>query len=131
MSARPMPADADLLALLIRIDAKLDRLLEAVEGGRTPARSLRHEDRAAMAKILPVLSANFSGSFGTWELIDAAMQPDALGANLRLVLGGRGARVLGKLFQRAQDQDVDGFRLRRAGQDGNGALWECIGNESS
>jgi hypothetical protein len=121
-------ADTDLLRA---IDAKLDRLLAAVEGRRDPARPLRHQDQVAMAEILPVLAAHFDGSFACWELIDAAGAQDATGANLRLVLGGRTAQRLGKLFSRCADQDIGGFRLRRTSRDGNGTRWQVGVSEDS
>lgn len=114
------------LALLRQIAGDLRALCEAVENAREPARSLRFKDRAAMARILPVLAANFPGRFNTWELVDCAtVMNDPLGANLRLVIGKRTAQELGQLFQRAADCDFDGIRIVREGRDGSGSRWRC------
>jgi len=117
------------LELLREISDKLTRLCEAVENAREPARSLKFKDRAAMAKILPVLAANFLGTVGTWELVDYAAVNDPLGMNLRLVIGKRSAQELGQLFARAVDHEIDGLRLRREKPDANGARW-AVANEA-
>jgi len=117
--------EADVLGLLGAILRELQAIREAIES-RQPGRTLRHKDRAAMARILPVLAAHFPEPFAVWELLDCAAAPDALGANLRLVLEGRTAQRIGKLFQRAADCEIDGMRLRRKGRDGDGAKWQCI-----
>lgn len=122
-----MTADAETVELLREIRDEV-RLLRADLAQREPVAALRSKDREAMARILPVLQENFTGTFGTWELRDCAEQADVLGANLRLVFKKRTARELGKLFQRTQDHDINGLRLRRVGSDANGALWQCIGN---
>jgi len=100
-------------------------LLRAAIASRDPARSLRSADRRAMRAILPVLAANFPDSFAVWELIDCRDAPDALGANLRIVLEQRTAPQLGRLFRRACDHDINGLVLRRARSTSAGAMWRC------
>ncbi len=125
-----MIADPEILAVLREIRDELHVLRELAEA-REPRGALRHHDRTAMQRILPVIAANFEGAFSTWELIDAAKQSDMLGANLRLVLGNRAAQQTGKLFQRSAGHAIAGLQIRRVGQDGDGARWECIAVPSS
>ena len=108
-----------------RLAAEVAALREAVERGREPERPPKFQDRNAMAKILPVLADNFHGTFGAWELIDCAEAKDALGADLRLVLGKLSTQQLGQLFQRTAGHDFGGLRIIREGRDGNGARWRC------
>ena len=126
-----MPIADEALTLLARIADDLHALRQIAESSRRPAGVLRHQDQAALKKILPVLAANFEGSFGVWEIFDSAQQADMLGANLRLVLAGQMPQRLGKLFARGAGHNVDGLKLCRQGHDGNGALWECVAVPSS
>ena len=125
MSAEILARLDQLLNGQHRLSVEFAALRESIETAREPARSLKFKDRAAAAAILPVVAAYFSGTFAAWELIDCAAQRDALGANLRIVLGKRTAQELGQLFQRAAGCDFDGIRIVREGRDGNGARWRC------
>lgn len=119
-----MNAAAETVELLREIRDEL-RLLHADLAQRGPVAALRSKDREAMARILPVLQENFTGTFGTWELRDCAEQADVRAANLRIVLGNRSAQELGQLFQRTSGHDFRGVRIVREGRDGNGARWRC------
>lgn len=128
MSSAP---DADLLVQLLAgqraLDAKLDRVLEALDAYRQrEVRPLKTADLKSAAAILPVLRAHYEGGFQTWEVIDHAAARDARGANLRLVVCGRTAQQLGKLFSRVTDREITGLVLRRSGDGPDGALWQCV-----
>src|SRR5947207_2310837 len=96
---------AELRAELRELAAGQRAILDAIEAAREPTRPLRFEDRASMARVLPVLAGHFAGSFAVWELLDRLGGNDALAANLRLVIGKRTAQQLGKLFSRCADHD--------------------------
>lgn len=114
------------LALLRQIADELRLLRQLAEARQEPNGALRHHDRLALSKILPVIAAHFDGQFSIWELIDAARMRDLLGENLRLVLGTRTPQQLGKLFYRGAGHAVCGLVIRRQGQDANGARWDCV-----
>lgn len=127
-----MKDDPEALALLREIRDELRAIREAIESERRPSRSLRHQDRAALLAILPVLYSAFPESlFSCWQVLDLAAGTDALGLNLRTALGGLTAPRLGKLLARAAGFTIEGFQIRRQGQDGNGALWRCVADASS
>lgn len=128
----PDVLDADALAQLLAgqraLDAKLELVLEALATyGQREGRPLRSADLASAAAILPVLRAHYEGGFQAWEVIEHAAVRDARGANLRLVIEGRTAQQLGKLFSRVADREIGGLVLRRSGDGPDGALWTMDG----
>ena len=96
-----------------------------------PGRTLKCQDQKAMAKILPVVAANFSGTFLTWNLLDCARVNDAFGANVRMVIGKRSAQVLGKLFGRAAGHTIGNIQIQHCGKGAHGVKWRCIVDPSS
>jgi hypothetical protein len=124
---KPAPESDAALAVLLEIRDELRAIRTAIEERPGPqVKTLKAEDHRALAALLPVFKEQFVGPFGAWLPVDVAKLQSAEGKNLRLVLGDRTARQLGKLLARSAGIDVAGLQIVRAGQDGNGALWECV-----
>lgn len=124
MSAR-IPGDADLLAAVLegqaRIEAKLDRVLDAIEAGRTPApvhnamAAFVHAAHGALQHLV----------FTSAELAAHAEMPEA--AELRgAILGAVGTlqpRRIGKALQALEGRDVEGLSVHRVAVGRDGANW--------
>jgi hypothetical protein len=108
-------AEAILAELLVEVRA-IRRLLEA----RAPRPAgLDIQDRRHLARLLPVLAAQFPDGFCVWECFDAAQAAGVVSASdMRLALGDLTAHALGKLLRRACDsgESCAGFRVTAAGR---------------
>ena len=91
--------------------------------GESQIRSpLTRADRLQLGRLLPVVA----GVFGSEPFLSRDLfEHDS--AALRLVCRGRNARRLGRLFQRAAGQVVDGLMVERAGVELGAILWRCVG----
>src|SRR4051794_1344163 len=100
-----------LLAILCAEQRETNRLLRAVlERGGSTSKALRHGDREALRRLLPVLAETFAGvRFGAWEVLDVAENDTGIeGRNVKLAIGTLDARALGRLFDRGADRDIKG-----------------------
>ena len=92
------------------------RLLEARE-----ASLLSRPDLDRLGTLLPVIAAEVgSEAFLVREVIAAES------AGLRLALGARSGKALGRLLRRAEGQPVGGLVVERLGQEGGAVLWRVL-----
>jgi hypothetical protein len=104
--------------------ALLRELVEQVKGlradlrERRPAASLSRDDRAYLARLLPVLG----GVYGSEGFTSRDCVEDDAPA-VRLVLEGRSAKAIGKLLARAEGIAIAGLLVRRTGVDGQVTVW--------
>jgi hypothetical protein len=113
------------------LEAVVRELVEEVRALRLDRVHVHEElsraDRALLSRLLPaVAGAHGSDPVTARELVDA----DAAAA-VRVVTRGRNARQLGRLFQRAEGQVVDGFVVARAGVELGVVLWRVLASPGS
>jgi hypothetical protein len=118
-------ADDTMLALLREISQKLDALPGAIAAAnRKQGSALRREDRETLGQLLPAISREIGDMKFTIHdaLIDSALAPA-----IEAVTGplcGKTCRALGRLFARSDGFELDGYRISRAGEVRDGALWQ-------
>jgi hypothetical protein len=82
---------------------------------------LTRRDRVALAGILPVVAGAVGSEWRTArELVDDPA------AALRVALAGLSARSLGRLFQRAEGEPIDGLVVENGGSEVHATLWRVM-----
>jgi hypothetical protein len=113
------PADA-ALALQREILAELRAIRHLLEHRGRPA-SLSRADQELLGRLLPAITGALgSALFTTKELFEI----DAPG--VRLVITGLTSTRIGRLFRRAEGQQVDGYLVQRAGAEAHAAVWQVV-----
>lgn len=119
----PDPGFAEVVSVLNAIL----RVLETHQPHDKPRNPLKSADRARLGELLPAVHAAWGGS--AWAVADLWDAPIPTGRDaLRLALGENTPNanmVLGRLFARAVDRDVDGFVVRRSVRTRDGQTWAC------
>jgi hypothetical protein len=112
------PTEELVLALLVEMRGLRQDL---ARDGR-PAPTVSRADRAVLGRLFPPVG----GVFGSDEfLIRELFEKDS--AALRLVLNGLTSIRIGRLFQRAEGQVIDGYLVERTGgRELNTALWRVV-----
>jgi hypothetical protein len=106
----------DLLRELI---AEVRGLRADLTRDRRPA--LSREDRARLARLLPVIGATLGPDlFLTAELFERDS------AALRLVLAGLTVKQLGRLLRRAVDTPIDGYLVVREAVEAGAVVWRVV-----
>lgn len=108
--------DVEMLEVLREIRDLLRRSLEQAR----PARGiLSRSDRARLSRLLPAIAGAYgSERFTARDLFEADAAPA-----VRLVVRGLNPRRVGRLFQRADQQAVDGYLVQRDGVELHAVLW--------
>jgi len=100
--------------------ASLEARVRALEQARQSAPSpLRRADRDLLSRVLPAIAGLVgSDSFTSRDL--------AASSALRLVLGDRSVKTIGRLLSRGADLAIDGFMVQRAGAELRVTLWRLV-----
>jgi hypothetical protein len=87
----------------------------------SPAAVVRPRDHALLVRLLPAIAgAMGSEPFTSRDLVTEAAP------GVRVVLGTRSVRTIGKLFSRAANIPVDGYLVERAGLELNVVVWRLV-----
>jgi hypothetical protein len=123
-TARAAPAEGvdmgpllELVAAVLRVEAKLDRLLAQ----RRPASTLSREDYTRLARLLPAVG----GQLGSEPFIASEVIEHDSPA-VRVAARGLSARQLGRLLRRATGQPVAGLVIERLGSEAGAAIWRLL-----
>ena len=100
--------------------AELQRIRQLLEQQRRPSH-LTRGDRDKLTRILPAIA----GALGS-ELFTARELLDQDAPALRLVLADLNARQVGRLLQRAEGENLEGFTVHRDGSEVGAVLWRVL-----
>jgi hypothetical protein len=107
----------ELVAAVLRVEAKLDRLLAQ----RRPASTLSREDYTRLARLLPALG----GAIGSEPFIASEVIEHDSPA-VRVGCRGMNARQLGRLLRRATGQPVAGLVVERLATEAGAVVWRVL-----
>jgi hypothetical protein len=130
IEARVSSRDVERDALIARVEA-LESVV-AEQGHRIGALErarcrLSRGDHLALARLLPVIVGVYGSE--TFTARDLTTDP---AAGIRIVVGDRSAKSLGRLLARAAEAGaIDGLLVERAGQQINVTGWRVVASVSS
>lgn len=106
--------------LLRELVAGQRRIIALLERRQRPV-SLSREDRKGLARLLPAVA----GVYGAEPFSARDLAEDDRPA-VSIVVGGRSAKLLGKLLSRADGIGVDGLMLQRQGIEYQVTQWSIV-----
>src|SRR5262249_54196777 len=114
-----MPTDRDVLDAILAEVRALRRQIQA-----RPRSTLSRHDRAALTRLLPAIGGVFGSEVKTVREVVASGAPA-----IRVVLEALGLspRSLGRLFTRADGIPIEGYLVRRDGEESHAGLWRVVG----
>jgi hypothetical protein len=120
MTVAGLETDPLLAALLEVLIAEVRGLRADLARDRRPRRVLSRADCAYLSRLLPVIAGVFNEPFLTRDLFES----DA--PALRFVLQGWTPIRIGRLFQRAEGEVIDGHVIERDGAELHATLWRVL-----
>jgi hypothetical protein len=121
VSIRPQSTTDELLRELLDVNRQILATLQQANTTHGSHSPLTRADRAVLAKILPAVS----GAYGPETFTARDLVEDDRPA-VRLVVGGRSVKQLGKLLARADGMAIDGLMLERQGLEFQVTMWRIV-----